>query len=396
MDVNRPDVATVMRRKQQGCTKIFLLVFFSIFFIVGSILFVTLSGLPLYRSRISKAWPQAECTIAKSSVGSHRGEDGTTYSIDIEFDYEYLDQRFHSDKYSFFSGSSSGSSGKHEVVRRYPVGSKHNCYVNPSEPSMAVLNREATTAMYIGLFTLLFVFIGGGGIIGVLIWKPKPPGATSWLPGQTAEGSPEDSGPVTLKPESRPITQFFVLLAVTLFWCGIVSVFTYQEIDAFKRGRPEWFLTLFMIPFQLIGLFLGIFTFITFLTIFNPVPVLVVNSTQLALGDTLEIKWSFEGRTSSIRRLKVTLIGTEKAQYRRGTSTYTDESVFFLTDISDLTNPVEISAGSASIDVPVTTMHSFDGGHNEIAWTLKVHGDIGLWPDVNTSFTLILNPFFLG
>lgn len=396
MDVNRPDVALVSGgNRQQGCTKIFLLVFFSIFLLVGSILFVVFSGLPLYRSSTSKSWPQAECKITKSSVGSHRGEDGTTYSIDIEFDYEYLNKKYHSDRYSFSSGSSSGSKSKHDVVRAYPVGSNHQCFVNPAKPEMAVLNRKPTSDMYFGLLTLVFVFVGGGGIIGVFIYKPKPPGETTWLPDQTTSSDAITDGPATLKPESSPLVQFFVLLAVTLFWCGIVSIFTYHEIAAFRKGNPEWFLSVFLIPFQLIGLVLATITFLTFLTIFNPVPVLQVNSTQLALGDTLEVGWSFEGRTSSIRRLTITLIGTESAQYRRGTSTYTDESIFFQTDLYDTTSPVEIAQGSAEIEVPVTTMHSFDGGHNSIDWTLKVHGDIGLWPDIDASFPLVINPFFI-
>lgn len=397
MEVNRPESALVTgpNADNRGCTKIFLLVFFSMFLLVGSILFVLLSALPIYRSQKSKSWPQAECTITKSAVGSHQGDDGTTYSIDIEYDYEYGGKTYHSDRYSFWSGSSSGRQGKQAVVSAHPVGSKHKCHVNPAKPTMAVLHREPTSAMYFSLFTLVFVLVGGGGIIGVLLYKPKPPSETSWLPDQDTDSAPSE-GPVTLKPESSPLVQFLVLLGVTLFWCGIVSVFTFQEIAAFKRGNPEWFLSLFMIPFQLIGLVLTVITFMTFLTIFNPVPVLQVNNTQLALGDTLEVEWSFEGRTSSIRRLQLTLVGTESAQYRRGTSTYTDESIFFQTDLYDTTNPVEIAKGAAKLDVPVTTMHSFDGGHNSIEWTLKIHGDIGFWPDVDTSFPLVINPFFLG
>lgn len=397
MEVNHPESALVTgpNAEKRGCTKVFLLIFFSMFFLIGSILFVVLAGLPLYRSYSSKSWPQTDCTITKSSVGSHRGDDGTTYSIDIEFDYEYLGKAYHSDRYSFWSGSSSGSQGKQEVVRAHPVGSKHKCHVNPAKPTMAVLQREPTSSMYFSLLTLVFVLVGGGGIIGVLIYKPKPQSETSWLPDQSTESAPSE-GPITLKPEASPMVQFFVLLGITLFWCGIVSVFTYHEIAAIKKGNPEWFLSIFMIPFQLIGLVLVVITFMTFLTIFNPVPVLQVNNTQLALGDTLKVQWSFEGRTSSIRRLQLTLIGTESAQYRRGTSTYTDESIFFQADLHDTTNPVEIATGTAEMDVPVTTMHSFDGGHNSIEWTLKIQGDIGFWPDVDTSFPLVINPFFLG
>gem|GEM_PF-2716050 len=45
-----------------------------------------------------------------------------------------------------------------------------------------------------------------------------------------------------------------VELVATLFWNGIVAVFLFQVLGGFHRGRPEWFLTIFLIPFLLVGL----------------------------------------------------------------------------------------------------------------------------------------------
>lgn len=391
-----PEPATVSLLENRGCGKLFFFVFFGLFFVVGSILFVCFCGLPLYRVQASRDWPQVPCTILESKVGSHRGDDGTTYSIDITFQYDYLDQTYKSERYSFLSASSSGYARKAEVVRQYPVGSQHRCYVNPNDPQMAVLHRRATTGMYLGLLTLIFVLVGAGGIVGTLLYKPKPPGETTWMPDVTSHGTVTDEGTVVLKPENRPLTQFLVLAGVSLFWCGIVAIATYQEVDAFRRGNPEWILTLFLIPFQLIGMLLVTLTAHSFLSIFNPVPVLEVNSTQLALGDTLEVAWRFEGRTSAIRQLTITVTGTEKAEYRRGTTTHTDESIFFKEAMVETRLPLEISGGEATFEIPVTTMHSFRASHNQIVWQLKVHGEIRLWPDVDASFPIVVNPVFLS
>jgi len=377
-------------------SKLFLMLFFSVFLLIGSVAFVVFSGLPLYRVFTSRGWPQAECEILRSRVDSYQGDENMMYSIDVEFSYEYLGQKYTSERYSFNSLASSEQKSKQQAVRANPLGSQQLCYINPNNRSFAVLNRDATSGMYLGMFTLIFAFIGAGGIIGTLVWKPKVRDATDWLPEQDGvASSTTGSRPTILKPASKPVTQFLIILGITLFWCGVVSVFTYHEIQGFQKGRPEWFITIFMIPFQLVGLLLLCATGYSFLAMFNPVPTAEVNSTQLALGDRLEVRWSFRGRTSSIRRLKVMLVGEEQAQYRRGTSTYTDTSTFFQQDLTDVSSAIEVANGATSMEIPVTSMHSFDGGHNKISWSLRIHGEIVRWPDVDVSFPLVLYPVFL-
>jgi hypothetical protein len=395
MEVSRPDPA-LSQQRSSGFPKFLLAMFFLLFFIVGAIFFTIFSGLPLYRVMTSGGWAKTECTILKSSVKSHSG-DSTTYSVEIYYKYKYLDKPYTSDRYSFSTGSSSGSRAKHEIVKAYPPTSKHLCFVNPRDPAYAVLNRNTTSGMYFGLITLVFVLFGGGGLIGVFFWKPKV-GRTDFVGTTSVDpmAVPSGSDSTILTPEQSPRTQFLVLLGISLFWCGIVGVFTTVEIQGFMKGRPEWFLTIFMIPFQLIGIVLVVFAFLTFLQLFNPVPVLEVNSTQLALGDTLEVSWSFKGRTSSVSNLKLLLVGAEHATYRRGTSVTTDDSTFFNASIADVSQEMEIAHGSSSIDIPATTMHSFDGGNNKVKWVLRVRGEIANWPDIDTSFTLVLNPIFIG
>ncbi|MEO1972189.1 MAG: DUF3592 domain-containing protein [Pirellulaceae bacterium] len=398
MKKRQPTLSITTTRPALRGSKLFLGCFFSLFLLFGSVLFVVFAGLPFYRVSASRSWSQEDCKILSSRVESYRGDDGIVYSVEIEFEYEFGGQKYTSDRYSFSAASSSNEGPKQETVRAYPAGSRRVCYVNPKKPSFAVLNRETTSDMYFGLFTLIFVIVGGGGIIGVLVWKPKPPGEADWLPDQDGVASSTTAAPTSptvLKPTSRPVVQFFVILGITLFWCGIVSVFTYQEVIGFQKGRPEWFVTIFMIPFQLIGLLLLCGTLYSFLAMFNPIPIVEVNTTQLALGDRLEVKWSFQGRTSSIRKLKVILVGEEQSQYRRGTSTYTDTSAFFQQDLTDVNSAIDVASGATSIDVPVTSMHSFDGGNNKIAWSLRIHGEIARWPDVDTSFPLVVHPVFL-
>jgi hypothetical protein len=65
-------------------------------------------------------------------------------------------------------GSSSGHSGKANIVRQHPPGQKTVCYMNPTDASEAVLERGFTRDMWWGAVPLLFVLIGAGGIASVL------------------------------------------------------------------------------------------------------------------------------------------------------------------------------------------------------------------------------------
>jgi hypothetical protein len=61
--------------------------------------------------------------------------------------------------------SSNGSlKSKREITNRYPPNKPNTCYVNPVNPADAVLNRDFTPTMLIGLFPLLFIVIGIVGI----------------------------------------------------------------------------------------------------------------------------------------------------------------------------------------------------------------------------------------
>ena len=48
--------------------------------------------------------------------------------------------------------------------------------------------------------------------------------------------------------------------------------------------------------------------------------------------------------------------------------------------------------GSGKATFPANAVHSFSGGHNRIAWVLKVHGDVPFWPDVEEEFEIEVAP----
>jgi hypothetical protein len=203
------------------------------------------------------------------------------------------------------------------------------------------------------------------------------------------------AGPVVLEPRVGPVGKLAGSLFFALFWNGIVSVFVWQAWKSWERGHPDWFLTVFLVPFVLIGLasiaFVGHFA----LALANPRPRLTVDSAAPSLGDRLGIDWQFSGRASRIRRLRIVLEGREEATYRRGTDTHTDREVFASHVLVDTANDWEISRGNASLVIPDDTMHSFEAPANKIVWELKVAGEIARWPDVDESFPVTVHPIRL-
>jgi len=68
------------------------------------------------------------------------------------------------DRYQFASGSSSGREDKERIVAQYPPGRQTVCYVNPANPSQAVLDRGPNGEMLYGLIGVVFLVIGGVGL----------------------------------------------------------------------------------------------------------------------------------------------------------------------------------------------------------------------------------------
>ena len=263
--------------------------------------------------------------------------------------------------------------------------------MDPDDLSRSVLERRLRPIHLLGLLPLLFLLAGAGlAAHGRRQMRTAAPvaGAEAAVPATRA-------GPVVLEPSVGPLGKLAGSLFIALFWNGIVSVFVWQAWKSWERGQPDWFLTIFLVPFVLVGL--GAFVFVGHfaLALANPRPRLTVDAAAPCLGDRLGIDWQFSGRASRIRRLRIVLEACEEATYRRGTDTHTDREVFASHVLVDTANDWEIPHGSGALVIPDDTMHSFEAPANKIVWELKVSGEIARWPDVDESFPVTVHPIRL-
>jgi hypothetical protein len=387
----------------------FTLVFCSVFLLIGAVMGYFVTVRPVLGVLAARGWTPTPCTILSSEVRSHRGSKSTTYSADIHYAYEVDGRPFHSDRAKFMGGSSSGRGGKMEFVRRYPGGAKATCYVNPRDPSDAVLERGFTSDMWVGLVPALCMLIGAGGIIATLRKGRTQSSERSAIEPvsirQIVGGSQspfasesmfeEVPGTRVLRSSQSRVVTVIVIAVFAAVWNGVVFFGFIQGTGFFRRGHAsffDWFTTLFMLPFIAVGLaVIGVLVY-QVLALFNPKVEASIQPGSPRLGGSLDLSWRLMGRTQILRNLKVFLEGREEATYRRGTSTYTDRKPFLKLELAATSNPTDMAAGQARITLPLDTVPSFKSDNNKIVWAVKVEGDIARWPDLKEEFEIPVLP----
>jgi hypothetical protein len=371
------------------------------------------TGLPLLHLQSAQHWQPARCEVTFSQVAS----SGDTSRIDIRYHYTWGDRTYAGSQYDFTVGSDNFSSqGKADIVSRYPPGRMVECFVNPDAPAESVINREMKWRYLFGVaFGAPFALVPIALLWTAVHMRRKarrqqqaaapslstssspqpsssfmPAGGFGSAPAQATATSSGDIGPVVLSPVASPLGKLIAITIICLFWDGIVGVFTYFEFT--KPAAGGWFLNLFLIPFQFIGLAL-VWGFISqVLGLMNPRPTLTLSSRSVAVGGSLTMQWKFRGAVSRLSALRITLQGYEEARYRRGTHSHTDKHTFYDMPVVETSDNGRIEMGMATVTIPANTMHSFTATNNKIIWLLKVKGDILRWPDVDQEFEITVRP----
>ena len=375
------------------------ILFLLIFLLAGGAGFYAAFLRPAFKILGARSWPAVPCVVISSEVKSHEGgaNDGTTYSVNIFYTYEIKGREFKANTYDFMGGSSSGYEGKQAVVARYPRGTNAVCYVNPDDPTDVVLERGFTPGTWIGLLPLLFVMVGGVGLIVCIRTVVGRKGAARGAHGTgMAAAAPAFSSSgraerLVLKPAVSPWGMLFAMIFICLFWNGIVSVFVVQGINSWRSGHPEWGMMIFQIPFVVVGLAIIAGVFYWLLAVLNPRPHLLVTPGAVPLGGTLQVQWNFTGRAGILKNLRLRLEGREEAA-SRGENSNTITSIFANLEIANVTAPREIRSGEARVTIPAGLVPSLAGAHNKIIWAIQVHGQIARGPDVKEEFPVTVLP----
>ena len=382
------EVESISQKAASGRGQKFMIGFGLLFIVIGGAAFVPMALLPSIRLATSSAWKATPCTIVGSSLRSWSTDDGTSYRADVLYEYRVGDHLWRSNRVEYFGFLSTGYDEAREILGRYPERSSATCWVNPRDPSKSVLERQFRPKHLLGLIPLVFILAG---------WAVANHGWKKMRVRRAAEELPtgdvgEAAGPLHLKPQVGPTGKVGGALFFALFWNGIVSVFVWQAWKGWEQGNPDWFLTIFLVPFVLVGLFaIGLIGY-SLLALANPRPRLTLTPGRPRLGDVLRLEWKFTGRAARLGNLHIFLEGREEATYQRGTDTITEREVFATLDLVNTQNDWEIPQGAFELTIPSDSMHSFEADANKIIWEIKVEGEIARWPDVGQNFPIEIRP----
>jgi len=363
----------------------------TLFVAAGSGIFAILSAIPLWHWFSAQGWETVPCDIVRSEVMA--STEGNAYRIDIEYTYAWAGESFSGDRYNFFSPATGDLLSKQLVVDGYPPGAQMTCYVDPADPGNAVLNRDFSPTYLIGCFGLIFVFAALAFAAyarhaGAQRRKQRagndPPSPRS------PDGFGRDAAALEGKRHSRIGCGVALVIAIfwnSILWATLLGIWSQHGAEAFDAVS-----ILVLTPFVLVGLALlaGMGYFV--LARFNPRPLLALSRDVLPLGGEGALQWSFRGNPARIHHMVITLCGQEKVTYSSGKTMVTETRDFSRTVVMDTTAPNKVVQGNATFSVPEFTAPSFDAPNNKIIWSVKVHGGIRHWPDVNEVFPIHVSP----
>jgi hypothetical protein len=384
--------------------------FFAIFFLVGAGMLIPFFIVPALRVAEARSWQPVSCVILSSGVRSHSSDDGATYSIEVLYRYDFQGRSHQSNRYQFIGGSSSGYESKSAAVDRIPAGATVTCYVDPDDPYEAVIERGFTTDYLFGLIPLLFALVGAGGMAVVVAGAAairKDVARPSWRGGATpivpavvppiagvsrAAGS---MGPVTLEPAMGRVGKLGCAFAIVLIWNGVLAPFVWIVVKSFRSGSPDWFVTVVVTPFVVIGLLLLSGIPYSILGLMNPRPRLRISHAALRIGEPAQIDWSFVGTASRIRRLKIWLESskstTETVSTERGASIRAITVPLGTIDVVERGSEHGLESGTVTFTLPDGTLPTSEGD-DAIGWKLRLQGEIAFWPDVLEEYEIPVLP----
>ncbi|NOR37246.1 MAG: DUF3592 domain-containing protein, partial [Woeseiaceae bacterium] len=120
----------------------------------------------------TEGWVQVEARLLSGGYTSHRGDDTYTYEAYARYTYDIQGQTFVADRVGLSSGSDNIGRYQQEMgnnlSRAHTGGESILVYVDPNDPSQAIIDRGVRWGM-VG-FKSIFLFVFGGVGLGLLIF----------------------------------------------------------------------------------------------------------------------------------------------------------------------------------------------------------------------------------
>ena len=394
--------------------------FFGFFLVVGCLaLWAMCSFLVVPEWRANRHFAETTCTVLEGHVGQSSEAESPRYRPEIEIEYQVDGQTYRPTTYDATGMYSINRESAEQTINRFEVGQHYPCWYDPMDPGRAVLVLGYSGWLYLSLLVPgSFIAISTRRLIFIWLNWGTSAERRSIMSRRAAELDPfEESHATTLanvpsdanwtnSPGTNlayrlPIAAtagwtLFAVLVACLVWNGIVAAFVVMAVRTHLAGRPDWFLTAFVVPFVFIGIVLVVYLVRQGLvTAGVGATRLEISNHPLYPGGEYEVFITQAGRFT-LTSLNLFLVCQERATYRQGTDTRTDTCTVYRQCVFTVEN-VELEDhrpfdGRCRLEIPPSAMHSFKSDHNEIGWTLVVRGCVASRPDYERDFPVLVHP----
>lgn len=153
---------------------IFKGVYFSFSIFLGVIGMYDTYNYTKYKVIIPQSWIETECIVTYKNLEEVESGGKKFFKIIIKYKYIFNDQLYENSTFNIFDKSYNVKTAT-AIIKKYSVGKSTVCYVDPKDPTKAVIERKIIAdhlvILVIGIACLIFFIIGTVGLF--LIFKNK-------------------------------------------------------------------------------------------------------------------------------------------------------------------------------------------------------------------------------
>ena len=362
-------------------------------------------GWGVYQQFRVRQFLPVEGEVTLSDVGVNRSTEGTTFYPDIHFRYTVDGQTHDTGRYRIMVISSSGRSGKQEVVRRYPVGSKVRAWYDPNKPDVAVIDNSFS------FFPAIFLTIGVivlGFIIGLWVWRMKggrlrleSSASEQWmnlLSEHQTDVTPEPRGHhVPLKPYGPGpyVSSFGQRVMFCAGWNAVIWTIALLCWFLFETNEVPWWSWLVIVLFLVIGMYLIIRTIMMGMARMKlSEPTLTASVHPLRPDESFRVHYRQSAKQSVyVERVTVKLV------CRKWVASDTDdcdphmESDDLYESEHEVARDIQVDShhpidATLDLHIPEDAVDTNYARYNQISWLLEVCVAAVSWPDYTETFEL--------
>ncbi|MEX0711665.1 MAG: DUF3592 domain-containing protein [Pirellulales bacterium] len=369
--------------------------------------------------RVNRDFVRHICRV--TDVRLDRAPSGDTYAPRLHVEFEVKGKRYSVwAPYEITDPHMADRDATRKILDRFERGREYPCWYDPRDPQRVVLSRGYTWYTWLMLLLPISLIAIGGGGLSYYVWGwgksaerraalagrsqrldffDREPDSQPWFPNVPGAAEVTNSPGTVLAfrlPSAGNSWGLAAGLIGCLIWNAVVSVFAVMAVRNHLAGQPDWRLTLFVVPFALVGLGLVI-VLVRQLLISTGVGSTIVEISQHPLypGGAYRVFVSQAGRLK-MNWLAVSLICEEEATYRQGTNTRTVQRRVYQHELFRRQDfelqPRRPLEAQCSLDIPAGAMHSFRADHNQVSWKVVVQGNVVHWPDFERVFLVHVYP----